>query len=86
MFGFVCGKHRCRSAVKAEQAEKICRVHKNQAVNLLQIAIHDQNDHFFLLPGAVKIFRIRSPVEFAGSSGYSWKKDHVSGIAAKFLQ
>jgi hypothetical protein len=49
--GFICGK-------------KICRVHKNQAVNLLQIPIHGPNQFAFIPAPAVKFSKSLVPTEF----------------------
>jgi len=71
--GFVCGK-------------KICRVHKNQAVNLLQIAIHGKIGRCFLGGGGVIFNKSRHPTGFAAEQGYTCKKNLIIGFAAKFLQ
>ena len=67
-------------------AIKNCRVHKNQAVNLLQIPIHGCTRHF-INAGSFPYF-IKSRV--ASGSGenrrYNDPKNFNQGIAAKFLQ
>ena len=50
--------------------EKFRRVHKNQAVNLLQIPIHGQNDIGFLIAIPVKFNESRSTTEFEASKRY----------------
>ncbi len=43
---------------------KFCRVHKNQAVNLLQIPIHGQNDGLFIGADPVKLPESRITAQF----------------------
>jgi hypothetical protein len=72
MVSFVCGK-------------KICRVHKNQAVNLLQITIHGPDSICFVDANGVKIQQVRFPGGFQGIYGFKRTKDIIKGIAPKFL-
>jgi hypothetical protein len=65
---------------------RFCRVHKNQAVNLLQIPIHAQDAVCFLISADVKINKIRITTEFEPSGGYDRGKKFIAAIAAKFLQ
>jgi len=58
-------------AITFSQGEKnFCRVHKNQAVNLLQIPIHGQIECYFLNGGLVKFNESRIPIEFDKGSGH----------------
>jgi hypothetical protein len=50
--------------------KKICRIHKNQAVNLLQILIHAPNAGFFIPVYAVNFPESRVPGQFQGKRGY----------------
>ena len=66
--------------------EKFCRVHKNQAVNLLQIPIHAPDAVSFLIRDVVKLHQSRCPTAFAAKQGYGWPNTFYTAIAAKFLQ
>jgi hypothetical protein len=65
---------------------KFCRVHKNQAVNLLQIPIHGQDDILFLLGVGVKFNKSRVATQFEATNGHRREKNFMAAIAAKFLQ
>ena len=67
-------------------AEKIRRVHKNQAVNLLQIPIHGQIDPAFLGSYAVKFNGSRVTGGFEAGGGHINKKNFIKANAPKFLQ
>ena len=62
------------------------RVHKNQAVNLLQIPIHGQDDIPFLIGDLVKFIKSRFPSEFQAADRHISAKNIFKRIAAKFLQ
>jgi len=65
---------------------KFCRVHKNQAVNLLQIPIHDQNSGGFINGLHVKLHESRVATEFEAHQGFDPEKNYNESFAAKFLQ
>jgi hypothetical protein len=67
-------------------SEKFCRVHKNQAVNLLQIPIHAPDVVSFLNRDGVKLRESRSPTAFVAKQGYCHQNTFRPAIAAKFLQ
>ena len=66
IIGFVCGN------TVPRRRKKICRIHKNQAVNLLQILIHAPIDGFFIPDYAVNFHESRIPGGFQAQMGYDW--------------
>lgn len=62
IISFVCGR------IEYRRGEKFCRVHKNQAVNLLQIPIHEEDDPVFVDANVVKFNESRITAQFEGSA------------------
>ena len=65
--------------------EKICRFHKNQAVNLLQIPIHAQDVIVIDSRDAVKFNGSRVPGGFGAKARFCQKTAFIKDFAAKFL-